>query len=408
VDSPKSRHKAIAERIGGATCPFLTLEELLDRDTTSIKKTIARAELIVVHSEGIDKAGEKGVGLLVFDKELQDLRAAWRKLYEVGIKRFVITADHGFLLHDDQTRNALAHGKQTDPQRRHVLSPVRREQTGEATVSFRDLGYEGADLHVAFPDDARPFDLGDRAKDFVHGGNSLQERVIPVITVRHRHAAGGETVSYLVELSSGMPVAGLSCVTGKVRATGQASLSSGGRSEIELTLEAAEGVDVQVEVRDIHHARPTPAGLLATVEEPFQIYFQLTGDTEERVPVRLRHAARGSEVTPAITTDRFQVVLRTRPVTPAAAAPASAVTPRPAPPAADPEWLEAMQAGVRAVFRHLMLHGSINEEEATRLLGGARQFRAFSRGIDEHARRAPFVVRTEMRAGTKCYVRGDR
>lgn len=414
VDGPDARRNAMRQRVGGTKCPGFSLQEVLDRDPTSLRQAVAGAPMLVVHAEGIDKAGEKGVGLLVFDKELQDLRAAWRKLYEIGIKRFVFAADHGFLLHDEQTRNALAHGKLTDPQRRHVLSPVRREQTGEVTVSFRDLGYDGADLWVSFPDDARPFALGDRAKDFVHGGNSLQERVIPVVTVRHRHAAGSENVSYQIELSAGRPVAGLSCVTGKVRATGQASLTYGGPSDVELTLEAAEGVDVQVEIRDVHQARPTPAGVLATVEEPFQIYFQLTGDAEERVPVRLRHAARGNAVTPAISSDRFQVVLRTRPVTPAAA-PVAAPTARatsPASPAipaaAEPEWLEAFQGGARAVFRHLMLHGSINEEEATRLLGGARQFRAFSREIDDHARRAPFIVRVEMRAGTKCYVRGDR
>jgi hypothetical protein len=32
----------------------------------------------------------------------------------------------------------------------------------------------------------------------VHGGNSLQERVIPVLTVVHRAAAGGTTLEYRV------------------------------------------------------------------------------------------------------------------------------------------------------------------------------------------------------------------
>ena len=54
---------------------------------------------MVVHAEGIDRAGERGLGLARFDAELQNLRAAWRLLYEAGVRRFVITADHGFLLH---------------------------------------------------------------------------------------------------------------------------------------------------------------------------------------------------------------------------------------------------------------------------------------------------------------------
>ncbi|MCA9678855.1 MAG: BREX-6 system phosphatase PglZ [Myxococcales bacterium] len=404
IDGPEDRRRAIHERIGGDTCPSLSLEEVLGRDVTSLRQAVARAKVVVVHCEGIDKAGEKGVGLLVFDKELQNLRAAWRLLYEAGVRRFVITADHGFLLHDDHTRAALSHGKQTDPQRRHVITSQRRDQPGEVTVGSRDLDYDGAELYFAFPEDAAPFDRGDRAKDFVHGGNSLQERVIPVVTVRHRHAAGGETVSYRVELQAGDPVAGMHCIEGKVRPSGQSSLSYGGRAELELALEAADGSDVQVELCDLHQLRQTPGGLVATVDQDFRIYFRLHGDVEDRVPVRLRHATRSAEVTAAVTTDRFQVVLRTRTVTAATGARPARTT---EPPSGDPPWLAEIPEGARAVFKHLAAHGSINEHEATQLLGGPRQFRVFSRNLETYAARAPFPIRVDVSAGTKCYVRGD-
>ncbi len=41
-----------------------------------------------------------------------------------------------------------------------------------------------------------------------------------------------------------------------------------------------------------------------------------------------------------------------------------------------------LPTSVRGVFRHLATHGQINEEEATTLLGGARQFRQFSKQLD--------------------------
>jgi hypothetical protein len=71
-------------------------------------------------------------------------------------------------------------------------------------------------------------------------------------------------------------------------------------------------------------------------------------------------------------------------------------------------WLLALPDGVRDVFRHIAEHGSINEGEATRLLGGARQFRSFSRHLDDYRQIAPFAIRVEVAAGIKCYVRGDR
>nr|MBA3406014.1 hypothetical protein [Gemmatimonadaceae bacterium] len=106
---------------------------------------------------------------------------------------------------------------------------------------------------------------------------------------------------------------------------------------------------------------------------------------------------------PKTTDERFQVVLRTRPAIAqvAVAVAAIAVVPN------APEWLSALPDGVREVFRHLADHGSINEQEATRLLGGARQFRNFSLHLDDYRSRAPFAVRVDVSSGTKCYVRGE-
>ena len=88
-------------RVGGTTCPLLTLEDVVSRDVASLKQSIARARLVIVHSDEIDRAGEEGVGPAVFDQVLQKLRAAWKLLRDVGVRRFVFTADHGFLLIDD-------------------------------------------------------------------------------------------------------------------------------------------------------------------------------------------------------------------------------------------------------------------------------------------------------------------
>ena len=70
--------------------------------------------------------------------------------------------------------------------------------------------------------------------------------------------------------------------------------------------------------------------------------------------------------------------------------------------------LALLPDGVREVFRHLADHGTINEQEATRLLGGARQFRNFSLHLDDFRHKVPFAVRIDVSSGTKCYVRGDQ
>lgn len=222
VSDPETRRRAMFERVGGKGCPLLKLDDVLGRETGSLKKTVEQAKLIFVHSEEIDKAGEKGVGPSVFDKVLQDLRAAWRLLREAGVKRFVITADHGFLLLDDRIGEVKVHGKKIDPKRRHIFTDVAADHTGEARVALKDLAYDDAAGHLMFPETVGVFDTGERSRTFVHGGNSPQERVIPVLTLVHRSLAGSDTHQYIVTAKAGVGIVGgggmpgMHCVEGRV------------------------------------------------------------------------------------------------------------------------------------------------------------------------------------------------
>lgn len=411
VSSPDGRCRAMQLRVGGDTCPSWSLKELLDKEVSSLRKSLTRARLAVVHCEGIDKAGEKGVGLTVFESELQNLRAAWRRLHEAGVKRFVITADHGFLLHDATTRNPKRHGKKTTPNRRHVISELATDHDGEVRVSSTELGYEGKEVHFLFPEDAAPFDNGKKAKDFVHGGNSLQERVIPVITVQHRHKAGGDISRYRFEAQVQPPLAGMHCVRARVIHDGQtAMLAFGGRQEVEVTLQCTDAATCQLEIIDVRDAQHHGNVIRAAPESWFEIYFRVVSQRDERVRVRLAHATGAAAFEALTLAEHFDAEL---PPPPAKKSEQDEAEPEvedaePATPA-ELSWLDELPAGgVRRVFQHLAEHGTINEDEATAMLGGPRKFRAFSRKLEDYVRLAPFRVRVDTASGGKCYVRGER
>lgn len=400
IADPEQRRKLIHDKAGGAACPRYSLEEVLARDVTSLRQAVARARLIVIHAEGIDRAGERGLGLARFDAELQNLRAAWRLLYEAGVRRFVITADHGFLLHDSTTGVQQPHGKLTDPSARYTISAHPITERGELTLGASELGYASEPVWFQFPRTTAQFDRGRRTKDFAHGGPSAQERVIPVITVRHRHPAGGESARYALELGPSKIEGGMYTLPAVARSAGQASLAYGGRAEIELALECVDDPDVLVELCEVRAARLVGGLVRAAADSPFELRIRLSGPSDRRVQLRLRHATRWANVTSIESTERFQVDVRT-------SAPAPAVTP-PTAPTGD-AWLEEFPVGpVRDVLRHLALHGKIDEEDVTRMLGGARQHRAFSRELEASYRaRLPFTVRVETAGGRKSYVRGD-
>ena len=400
VSDPETRKRAMHSRIGGGTCPWLSLEEVVSRDSTSLKRSVAQARLLVVHCQEIDAAGEQGVGPAVFDRVMQRLCAAWSLLRDAGVKRFVFTADHGFLLLDESAQAVQSHGRKIDPKRRHVFSTVAADHTGEVRVALSDLGYEGVDgQYLMFPETTAVFDTGKGAMSFVHGGNSLQERVIPVLTLVHRAPAGGSTLRYTISATAREDVAGMHCLEARVECAAQLALDFGSAREVELALRVPEAPGVQVEICQTRGGAGLSRGtVMAKVGESFELFFRLSGAADARVPVELYHPSARAEVTPYAPETRFAVaVSRTVP-----AAGTGSGTPK----GAGRDWLFMLpEGGVRNLFTHLAEHGAVTEPEATTMLGGPRELRKFARQFDELSAKVPFSVHIDVVAGVKRYVR---
>jgi len=396
VGSPESRRKAMHERVGGETCPRISLQDLLDKDVPSVRRTIARARLVVVHSDAIDKLGEEGLGLRLFDDELVRIRAAIGLLREAGVKSFVVTADHGFLLQDDTTRKPVPHGRKIDPKRRHVIESAAADHPGEIRVPSTELRYDGDEVQFMFPETTMPFEVGAKTKDFLHGGNSLQERLIPVITARYRADKGAALMRYRVEANAEAGVMGLHRIKGVVSHDEQGGLAFSAPRAIELRLEALDG-GVVVELVDAPGARIEAGVLVAPVDATFELLFRLLGPQALRARVELRSALGGDEVIPFELERRFAVEV---------SAERSEVRPEKETESDEGGWLTVFtEAGVRAVFQHIERFGAINETDATQMLGGPRKFRRFSQKFEEYAERAPFGVRIDASSAQKRYVR---
>jgi hypothetical protein len=408
VDNPDSRQRAMHERVDKAKCPSMSLDELLADDAAALKRRIAGAKLALVHVDAIDSAGEKGNGLMVFELVLQRLRSALNLLREAGARRFVITADHGFLLLDDAVRQTQKHGQKTVPWRRHMISTVAADHPGEVRVPLAQLDYEGVEgLQLMMPEGISVFDIGKRTLSFVHGGNSLQERVIPVLTIVHRSSgAGGDAMAYGIKARAQEGVAGLHSIAAKVHVLAQHALDFGGRRQVELALQV-EG-EAQVDGVQTRGGAVVRAGsIVATVDAEFEVFFKLVGPHESRVRVALVHPMHEVDVAPCVLEEFFTVsAVGVRVEAPAAAEPVPAKKAAEAPKPAARAWLEAFaDAGVRELFEHLAAHGVVTSDQATRMLGSERGLRRFSMAFEEHVKKVPFIVRIETVGGVKRYVR---
>ena len=179
----------------------VSLDELLSLSPSKLGKKVDGAQVVVVRSQEIDHAGETGFTFQarqVMDTVIDNLARALRKLAAAGVEHAVVTADHGHLFfardRDESMRTDAPGGATVDLHRRCWIGRGGATPAGCIRVPASALGY-ASDLELVFPTACGVFRAGGDLA-FHHGGPSLQEMVIPVLTVRTKvQEATAATVS---------------------------------------------------------------------------------------------------------------------------------------------------------------------------------------------------------------------
>ena len=404
VSDPDSRTKAMTARIAaGGSAQLLSIEDVLaTTDATTMKRRIAKADLVVVHSTRIDKAGENGIGLAEFPREIRRLKAAWERLREAGVRRFVITDDHGFLLRRPADA-VLAFGQHHDAKGRYAMYLEAFKHEHSYSVKMSSLDYDGAGEHVlVFPKGLEVFPQA-QTRDYVHGGNSPQERVIPVLTIEHKSAVGGTDARFELDVCETSSTAGRHTIIAQVVPSQRSQLNLANPDEpVHIELRATRE-NVDIDLTEATGARIEEGMLVASLNKPFTVAFALRGPREERVTVTLTAVSSTVRVESTTTRARFDVLPAKRRTGEVAIQP-------PAPllsaPQSDDSWLhEIADAGHRRALGHIAEHGAINESELQQLLGHARAVRRFARAFDGYQALAPFTMSIESTGMGRTYRR---
>ncbi len=165
----------------------LTLSDVVDSDVDALKERIHAAKLVLLRSREIDEAFESDeIAVWAYVKDLRDLLArALARLRVAGIERFVLAADHGFLI----LSRRLGSSRVIEPpggrgvlHRRCWVGRGGQTSGSALRVPLGELGVEGG-LDLVVPRGLAIFAAGG-ARRFFHGGLSPQELVVPVIAVR--------------------------------------------------------------------------------------------------------------------------------------------------------------------------------------------------------------------------------
>ena len=426
VRSREARARAMGNRADGKIAKQLELAKVGTMSTSDLKSVVARAPaLIVVHSDEFDSAGEAGFGPVTFERTLRQLRAAWNQLSQAGVKQFVFLADHGFLL-QDATAREQPYGRRSDPARRHVIEEHARSEPGMVSVPLSTLRYQlPEERFLQLREDTAVWQTTVRHAPFVHGGNSLQERVIPVLVARRKQSAGAADTEYEVRAESLEDRHGRRRVQLQVRLAPNAvgTLAFTGASYVTLGLRAKDRADVDVTLTDVEGGALLDTGTLRVPvrAEWSTVYFVLESKAGGPVQVEVFHPDGREKVEPCTVTGWFGVNAPPRRVEPPSAPPVDgakaakpvSAAPPPLPPIARPivpsQWQDGIDdEGYRKVFLHIDAYDTVTEADLETLLGSPRRVRAFARQFDEIVARLPFRVRIETTGVMKTYVKEAR
>ena len=171
----------------------VTLGKLLSMPPSKLGKLVGESSLVVVRSQEIDFMGEMDGDLLarqVMDTIIGNIARAVKKLAATGIENFVITGDHGHqfsIRKDEDMRTDNPGGDTVDIHRRCWIGRGGSTPAGTVRITGAELGYQ-TDLDFVFPTSLGVFKAAG-GLCFHHGGFSLQELVIPVVTLRMSQGA---------------------------------------------------------------------------------------------------------------------------------------------------------------------------------------------------------------------------
>lgn len=214
----------------------ITLDRLLQDTPSKVQQKIGEARVLIVRSQEIDSLGEKNEWLArqVMDTVVGNIARAVRKLAGLGFERFLITADHGHQFgsrKDDDMKLEAPVGATVELHRRCWIGRGPAASAGAVMIKSAELGYD-SNLDFVFPTGLGVFKAGGGLA-YHHGGFSLQELVVPVVSFRMPTATVA-TTGPAVTLSEYPDT--ITNRTFGVRVEVEADLVSGGPLKVQIIL----------------------------------------------------------------------------------------------------------------------------------------------------------------------------
>lgn len=191
----ESRKKIIESYVEDSV--VMHFQDVFDMNKAGRRETFKGKKLIYLYHDTIDAMGDKAsTEIYTFNA----VETALNQLYDlVKIIRddlsgtnVYITADHGFLYQRDTLPESDKIEKESidaiEMKRRYILSKEKREISGQLAIDLSTVVENEQQLTAYVPNGTIRNRMQGSGVNFVHGGASLQEIVVPVLTFKNKRA----------------------------------------------------------------------------------------------------------------------------------------------------------------------------------------------------------------------------
>jgi uncharacterized protein (TIGR02687 family) len=170
-----------------------TYSEVMSMNRESVRKLMTGQELIYIYHNQVDARGDHAATenevFSAAKESISEIMNLIQKLtVDKSITNYIITADHGFIYKrdklDESDKVNLLKQSGAYLNKRFILTKEPLSIEGALNYSLEYLGSENKDVYVTVPRGVEIFKAPGGSQNYVHGGASLQEIIVPIIKVK--------------------------------------------------------------------------------------------------------------------------------------------------------------------------------------------------------------------------------
>lgn len=190
-DDLKQREAILKNYSTSSRC--VQFDDVKTMKQAQLRDVFTGMDVVYVYHNQIDAHGDKSNTenevFTACEEGIEEIFALIKRLsVSANTYHFIVTADHGFIYKRDKLQESdkivNAAGKSAFVNRRFIISEHAMQDDGIASVSMGKILDNSDNKVVSFPSSSNVFKVSGGGQNYVHGGSSPQEMIVPVIDVK--------------------------------------------------------------------------------------------------------------------------------------------------------------------------------------------------------------------------------